>query len=59
MPEQTIRTEPEVKKEATDAERVHGVIAALRQDDNELVREGGMPFEMKVKDTGARGSWST
>ncbi len=57
IPATTIRIEPEVKKEATvildelDLSMSTAVNAFLKA----LVREGGMPFEMKVKTSASDG----
>lgn len=51
IPATTIRIEPEVKKEATVIldELGLSMSAAVNAFLKALVREGGMPFEMKVK----------
>lgn len=51
MPATTIRIEPEVKKEATVIldELGLSMSTAVNAFLKALVREGGMPFEMKVK----------
>ena len=51
IPATTIRIEPEVKKEATAIldELGLSMSAAVNAFLRALVREGGMPFEMKVK----------
>lgn len=50
LPATTIRIEPEVKKEATAIldELGLSMSAAVNAFLRALVREGGMPFEMKV-----------
>lgn len=51
IPATTIRIEPEVKKEATVIldELGLSMFTAVNAFLKALVREGGMPFEMKVK----------
>lgn len=51
IPATTIRIEPEVKKEATVilGELGLSMSTAVNAFLKALVREGGMPFEMKVK----------
>lgn len=51
IPATTIRIEPEVKKEATAIldELGLSMSAAVNAFLRALVREGGMPFEMRVK----------
>lgn len=57
MPATTIRIEPEVKKEATVIldELGLSMSTAVNAFLKALVREGGMPFEMKVKTSASDG----
>lgn len=57
IPATTIRIEPEVKKEATVilAELGLSMSTAVNAFLKALVREGGMPFEMKVKTSASDG----
>ncbi len=57
IPATTIRIEPEVKKEATVIldELGLSMSTAVNAFLRELVREGGMPFEMKVKTSASDG----
>lgn len=57
IPATTIRIEPEVKKEATVIldELGLSMSAAVNAFLKALVREGGMPFEMKVKTSASDG----
>lgn len=57
IPATTIRIEPEVKKEATVILDEIGLSmsTAVNAFLKALVREGGMPFEMKVKTSASDG----
>lgn len=57
IPATTIRIEPEVKKEATVILDEVGLSmsTAVNAFLKALVREGGMPFEMKVKTSASDG----
>lgn len=57
IPATTIRIEPEVKKEATVIldELGLSMSTAVNAFLKALVREGGMPFEMKVKKPASEG----
>ena len=57
IPATTIRIEPEVKKEATVIldELGLSMSTAVTAFLKALVREGGMPFEMKVKTSASDG----
>lgn len=57
IPATTIRIEPEVKKEATVilGELGLSMSTAVNAFLKALVREGGMPFEMKVKTSASDG----
>ena len=57
IPATTIRIEPEVKKEATVIldELGLSMSTAVNAFLTALVREGGMPFEMKVKTSASDG----
>lgn len=57
IPATTIRIEPEVKKEATVIldELGLSMSTAVNAFLKALVREGGMPFEMKVKTSASDG----
>lgn len=57
IPATTIRIEPEVKKEATVIldELGLSMSTAVNAFLEALVREGGMPFEMKVKTSASDG----
>ncbi|MFR7732269.1 MAG: type II toxin-antitoxin system RelB/DinJ family antitoxin [Collinsella sp.] len=57
IPATTIRIEPEVKKEATVILDELGLFmsTAVNAFLKALVREGGMPFEMKVKTSASDG----
>ncbi|MBS5741815.1 MAG: type II toxin-antitoxin system RelB/DinJ family antitoxin [Adlercreutzia equolifaciens] len=57
IPATTIRIEPEVKKEATVIldELGLSMSTAVNAFLKALVREGGMPFEMKVKTSASNG----
>ena len=57
IPATTIRIEPEVKKEATVIldELGLSMSTAVNASLKALVREGGMPFEMKVKTSASDG----
>lgn len=57
IPATTIRIEPEVKKEATVIldELGLSMSTAVNAFLKALVREGGMPFEMKVKASASDG----
>ena len=57
IPAKTIRIEPEVKKEATVIldELGLSMSTAVNAFLTALVREGGMPFEMKVKTSASDG----
>lgn len=57
IPTTTIRIEPEVKKEATVIldELGLSMSTAVNAFLKALVREGGMPFEMKVKTSASDG----
>ena len=57
IPATTIRIEPEVKKEATVIldELGLSMSPAVNAFLKALVREGGMPFEMKVKTPASEG----
>lgn len=57
IPATTIRIEPEVKKEATVLldELGLSMSTAVNAFLKALVREGGMPFEMKVKTSASDG----
>lgn len=57
IPATTIRIEPEVKKEATVIldELGLSMSTAVNAFLKALVREGGMPFEMKVKSSASDG----
>lgn len=57
IPATTIRIEPEVKKEATVIldELGLSMSTAVNAFLKALVREGGMPFEMKVKKSASDG----
>lgn len=57
IPATTIRIEPEVKKEATVILDELGLpmSTAVNAFLKALVREGGMPFEMKVKTSASDG----
>lgn len=57
IPATTIRIEPEVKKEATVILEELGLSmsTAVNAFLKALVREGGMPFEMKVKTSASDG----
>lgn len=57
IPATTIRIEPEVKKEATVIldELGLSMSTAVNAFLKALVREGGMPFEMKVKTSASEG----
>ena len=57
IPATTIRIEPEVKKEATVIldELGLSMSTAVNTFLKALVREGGMPFEMKVKTSASDG----
>lgn len=57
IPATTIRIEPEVKKEATVILDELGLAmsTAVNAFLKALVREGGMPFEMKVKTSASDG----
>lgn len=57
IPATTIRVEPEVKKEATVIldELGLSMSTAVNAFLKALVREGGMPFEMKVKTSASDG----
>lgn len=57
IPATTIRIEPEVKKEATVIldELGLSMSTAVNAFLKALIREGGMPFEMKVKTSASDG----
>lgn len=57
IPATTVRIEPEVKKEATVIldELGLSMSTAVNAFLKALVREGGMPFEMKVKTSASDG----
>lgn len=57
IPATTIRIEPEVKKEATVIldELGLSMSTAVNAFLKALVREGGMPFEMKIKTSASDG----